>query len=231
MKLWKWPWCKIVFFKTDNSDTLFHLKQLNNLDLFFHPHIFSFHLSLTAVFFTVCICEIVCRPSLLWVSPCQHSITKVLPLTPSSHTWHGLEGDEGHRAVSAHILTFVIHSSLSTHSHHPYCVTSALLTHTCTNTAEPSELESKVPIAFLIRVASGRLSKRSLCELQSPCMSWTSKLCLVWAVGLEHLVNSPGVWFSEYYECIHCQLCMCFVCFVYPLHIHEGIVWHFWFFN
>lgn len=150
------------------------------MDLFFHPHNFSFHLSLTAVFFTVCVCVYMCdcppSLSLKWLHVNTTSQRCYLKHQPPTH--------DGQRAVSTHILTFVIHSSLSTRSHRPYCVTSALLTHTCTNTAEPSELESKVPNAFLIRVASGRLSKRSLCELQSPCMSWTSKLCLVWAVQL-----------------------------------------------
>ena len=63
---------------------------------------------------------------------------------------------------------------------------------------EPSTLESKVPIAFLIRMASGRVSKSKLCELQSVRNRWTSEPCLSFGiVTFLHLVNSPMVWSAE----------------------------------
>lgn len=65
--------------------------------------------------------------------------------------------------ISAHILTFCHSFSLSLSSTHTLTVIVCLLqffTHTCTNIPEPSKLESKVPIALLIRNAPGRVSKK-----------------------------------------------------------------------
>ncbi len=107
------------------------------------------------------------------------------------HTYTGRKVMRGRELkISTHILTFCHSFSLSlsstqthtdTHRHSLTVIVCLLhfFTHTCTNIPEPSKLESKVPIALLIRTAPGRVSKSKLCELQSLCMRWTSKLCLI----------------------------------------------------
>lgn len=96
---------------------------------------------------------------------------------------------------SAHILTFCHLFSLSVScTHIPSPLLSHFFEHMHTNIPEPSKLESEVPIAFLIRNASGGVSKSKLCELQSPPTEVGIKLCLSFCiVTFLHFVKSPVV--------------------------------------
>lgn len=197
-----------------------------------HPYDFSFHLSVTCA----CTCVFVDNShlplqSLEWLdvnTPSQRCYLLHQPHT-SKHTrgerrWGPAECSKSVHIFSLSVKPFLF-PSLPHTSIHPYYLSSAVI-YNHMHEPEPSELESKVPIAFLISIAPGRVSKSKLCELQSLCMRWTSKLCLIFCiVTFRHLVNSPVVWFKEWYKHIHCQLCMCFL----ALHVHVGIGWHFGF--
>lgn len=96
----------------------------------------------------------------------------------------------GNQCTHSHFLSFIF--SLIHTSFHPASlffsnasVHTTSRTQTFTNTAKSFELASEVPIAFLIRIAVGRVSSRRLCELK--CMRLDIKL----------FVSSP-VWSKSY---------------------------------
>lgn len=182
---------------------------------------------------SLCVCGLsTSASSVPGVARCQHSVTKVLPLTPVTqkqiHTGRKVTRGKEFK-ISSHILTFCHSFSLSTH---PYCLSSALLhtyTHTHTNIPEPSKLESKVPIAFLIRIASGTVSKSKLCELQSPCTRLDIKALS--QLLYRHIPAPCKLTCSvirRSYKHRRCQLCLCFVCSRCPLYVHVGKGLTFW---
>lgn len=149
---------------------------------------------------TVCICQF--SPSSGSMSTqCHRGATLNTCFTHEDECWGRVKS----QGIYYHILSFVIHflflspNPKPLHSPFIFCLVQ-FFTHISTNISQPSELESKVPFAFLIRIASSRVSTNRPCELQLRCSRWTSKLCIVSCiVTFLHLVNAPVVWSVQWY--------------------------------